>query len=309
MFEELIEQIENDEINNDIINRITKIINEERSIPFEITNIINDIKYRLNDEVKKSPSLPYNKNYITFKKGQFDVRIFNETVKIIWEYYSFINEDLKNKVFINNKSGQLRKTIDGYEINITVRAVNGKIDFARTLEALQHEFEHFWERLHMGHPYKGMNLYKVADQLLCDTYNDYNQSIGRILYMSRKWEQRAYANGVYQYLMSHPVPNLTRENIKDTQLYRALIFLKKDVEKLKAVKEPSQHPFLRATLSKLRSDFGIQYEQIITIGEKAIDNIVRILGRTLLKAENDLSQKENGEILFPNHNYIIMNNS
>ena len=225
------------------------------------------------------------------------------------EYYSFISEYLKNKVFINNKSGQLRKTIDGYEINITVRAVNGKIDFARTLEALQHEFEHFWERLHMGHPYKGMNLYKVADQLLCDTYNDYNQSIGRILYMSRKWEQRAYANGVYQYLMSHPVPNLTRENIKDTQLYRALIFLKKDVEKLKAVKEPSQHPFLRATLSKLRSDFGIQYEQIITIGEKAIDNIVRILGRTLSKAENDLSKKENGEILFPNHNYIKMNNS
>lgn len=78
MFEELIEQIENDEINNDIINKITRIINEERSIPFEITNIINDIKYRLNDEVKKSPSLPYNKNYITFKKGQFDVRIFNK---------------------------------------------------------------------------------------------------------------------------------------------------------------------------------------------------------------------------------------
>ena len=61
MFEELIEQIENDEINNDIINKITRIINEERSIPFEITNIINDIKYRLNDEVKKSPSLSYNR--------------------------------------------------------------------------------------------------------------------------------------------------------------------------------------------------------------------------------------------------------
>ena len=75
MFEELIEQIENDEINNDIINRITRIINEERSIPSEITNIINDIKYRLNDEVKKSPSLPYNKNYITFNKGQIDKKI------------------------------------------------------------------------------------------------------------------------------------------------------------------------------------------------------------------------------------------
>ena len=57
MFKELIEQIEHDEINNDIINRITKIINEERSIPSEITNIINDIKYRLNDEVKKNKTL------------------------------------------------------------------------------------------------------------------------------------------------------------------------------------------------------------------------------------------------------------
>ena len=44
-------------------------------------------------------------------------------------------------------------------------------------------------------------------------------------------------------------------------------------------------------------DIGIQYEQIITIGEKVIDNIVRILARTLSKAENDLSKKENGEIL------------
>ena len=61
MFEELIEQIENDEINNDIINRITRIINEEHSIPSEIINIVNDIKYRLNDEVKKNPSLSYNR--------------------------------------------------------------------------------------------------------------------------------------------------------------------------------------------------------------------------------------------------------
>ena len=63
------------------------------------------------------------------------------------------------------------------------------------------------------------------------------------------------------------------------------------------------------TIEQYKDSEIIQYEQIITIGEKAIDNIVRILGRTLSKAENDLSKKENGEILFPNHNYIKMNNS
>jgi len=108
--------------------------------------------------------------------------------------------------------------------------------------------------------------------------------------------------------MNHTAPNLTRENIKETQLYCALIYLKKDVEKLKSINDYEQHPFLRATLAKLKSNFGIQYNQLIDIGEKAINNIVRILGRTLSKVEDDLSKNE-GEIMFPNYNYINADNN
>ena len=63
MFTSLIEQMKYKTLIEETLCEIENIFNEERSIPFEITNIINDIKYRLNDEVKKSPSLPYNKNY------------------------------------------------------------------------------------------------------------------------------------------------------------------------------------------------------------------------------------------------------
>lgn len=309
MFTSLIEQMKYKTLIEETLGEIENVIKEERSIPYEITNIVNDISYRLSNEVKNSPSLPYNRDFITFKKGQFDVNLFNRRIKILWEYYSFLNNEIKNKTFIKDRSGQLRKTIDGYEINVTIRAVNGKIDFARTLEALQHEFEHLWERLHRSNsPYKGMKLYNVANQMMNDSYNEYNRIIGRILYISKKWEQRAFANGVYQYLMNHTAPNLTRENIKETQLYCALIYLKKDVEKLKSINDYEQHPFLRATLAKLKSNFGIQYNQLIDIGEKAINNIVRILGRTLSKVEDDLSKNE-GEIMFPNYNYINADNN
>lgn len=301
----LIERIEHKELIEKTINEIVIVLNEERTIPNEILNVINDIKYQLNELIKNSLSLPYNKDYVTFKKGQFDINIFNKSVKIIWEYYSFINKELKDKTFIKNKSGQLRKTINGYEINITIKAINGKIDFARTLETIQHEFEHLWETLHMKTSYKDMNVYKVAEQLMNDNYNEYNQSIGRILYLSKKWEQRAFANGVYQYLMNHDIPAMTRENIKETQLYCALIKLKEDVKKLKNVGENyNQHPLLRSTLNDLKKDFGIQFVQLIEIGEKAINNIIRILGRTLSKVEDDLNKKENGKVMFPNYNFI-----
>lgn len=35
----------------------------------------------------------------------------------------------------------------------------------------------------------------------------------------------------------------------------------------------------------------IQHQQLIEIGEKTINNIIRILGRTLSKVEDDLSKK------------------
>ena len=49
---------------------------------------------------------------------------------------------------------------------------------------------------------------------------------------------------------------------------------------------------------------GVCQEQLIKIGKRAITNIIRILGRTLSKVEDDLSKQEKGEIMFPNYNFI-----
>lgn len=51
--------------------------------------------------------------------------------------------------------------------------------------------------------------------------------------------------------------------------------------------------------------FGqIQHQQLIEIGEKTINNIIRILDRTLSKVEDDLFKKEKVEVSFPNYNFI-----
>ena len=134
--------------------------------------------------------------------------------------------------------------------------------------------------------------------------NEYKKAIGIILYLSQKWEQRAYANGVYQYLINHKYPEHSRLNIKETQLYGGLINLKKSVKLLQSMTEPYQHPFARSVLIILKNNFGIQFEQLIDIGKKTIENIIRILGRTLSKVEYDLSKKEKGEVEFPNYDFI-----
>ena len=93
-------------------------------------------------------------------------------------------------------------------------------------------------------------------------------------------------------------------NIKETQLYGGLINLKEAVKLLQAIKEPYQHPFIRSVLIDLKNNFNMQFPQLIEIGERTINNIIRILGRTLSKVEDDLSKKEKGEVLFPNYNFI-----
>ena len=53
MFTSLIEQMKYKTLIEETLCEIENIFNEERSIPSEITNIINDIKYRLNERSRK----------------------------------------------------------------------------------------------------------------------------------------------------------------------------------------------------------------------------------------------------------------
>ena len=301
MFQNIVKTIEKEQLILEADSHILFSLNEERGIASEIQNVLMSIRLKTDEEVKNTQSLPYNKDFITYKKGKYELKVFNKNITFEWEYYSFVNETLKNSVHVADTTGYIKKvTPDDYILHYVVKAVQGKIDYSRTLEVIQHELEHLWETLNFGKSYSDENVYTFAQKLMDDTTNSYNNAIGLILYLSRKWEQRAYANGVYSYLMNHKIRNLARENLKDTQLYRGLIQLKEAVNLIKTVGSNwQQHPYARITLLTLNNQYKISYDKLIKIGEEAIEHITKVLGRTLSKVEDDIKKETNENVMFP----------
>lgn len=291
IFETLYEKV----VINETVNQIINYLNEDRGISSIVFNCVMEANNALLESISKTDSIPLSQyKGITFKKGEFNITFDRDVITIKWQWYNFKTKEFIEDGIVPNNKGKMIKKMDGYEINLIVEAVSGKTETARAMEVLQHELEHLWERKNYGKSYGNMDLYKFSEILMNDTVNEYNRYIGIILYLSKKWEQRAFANGVYGYLLNHENNLSPRVNVKETQLFNALIKLKDALKKIKEVGNNWEHfPLTRKTALVLKTEYNFGYDKIMRIGYETIENITRILGRTLSKAEQDIEKKHN----------------
>ena len=109
---------------------------------------------------------------------------------------------------------------------------------------------------------------------------------GTIIYINHKFEQRAFGNGAYQYMMKSNDYNNNFDNaIKDTQLFKWLTQIKNDYVFIKNT--PQGHPLLKAALKP----YNITYDKLLEITEETIDNLIRMLGRIKSKALDDYREQ------------------
>ena len=280
---------------NETVGQVINYLNEDRGISSIVLNCVMEANTALLEDISKTDSIPLSQyKGVTFKKGGFNITFDGDDIKINWQWYNFKSKEFIENGIVPPNKGRIVKSINGYKITLIVEAVSGKTETARAMETLQHELEHFWERKNYGKTYDNMGLYKFSETLMNDTVNEYNRYIGIILYLSKKWEQRAFANGVYGYLLNHQNDLLPRENIKETQLFNALIKLKDALKKIKEIGNKwEQFPLTRKTALILKANYNFDYDKIVRVGYEAIENITRILGRTLSKAEQDIEKKHN----------------
>lgn len=298
----ILKEIEERDLINETLNEVVYYINEDRTIASIVKTSVVDIKKTMENQINQTQDIPYNKNGVSLKKGTFEKSLFDSNIVFKWQYYNFVNKVLKDSIRVNNNTGGYIKLTapDCYEIGVVLKGVQNDIDWIQTLETIQHELEHLWELKNRNKSYNDENLYDLSQDLL-KSNNYYEFYTGTILYLSRKWEQRAYANGVYSHLMNHKFKELTRENLKETQLYKALLHLKQGVNLIKGFGENNwvNSPETSSLSNELRDVYRITYSRLIKIGENAIRNITRILGRTLSKVEDDLKKEQNENVKFP----------
>lgn len=275
-------------------NEINDVLNEERSIASQVTDLSIEIFYSIVDNIKTIREETPISDGLYYKTGKIqDFTLLDKTIHIQWQYFNFNDKETLQSFNNPLPLSNFRKLNDNEcLLQIVIVAVNNHFEQQRFMETIQHELSHCWESINSNTNFKGLKIYNVAKQLMNDN-NQYKQYIGNILYLSKKWEQRAFANGLYSYLMNCQQPELWQINIRKTQLYNALIYLKNAVNELTLIHEPLQHPFLRTTLLFLRNHYGLQFDDLIKIGNKTIKNITRIIGRTLSKVQDDYNKKFN----------------
>lgn len=275
---------------NETVDRILNSINEERGIARDVFSATNEI---LEYVKKKYPSVA---------SGNFKIMIYNKRVDVTWVVYN--NSDRGKSQTIFNPDGSIR-------VNYVFRAHDGVLDTAAAMESIQHELEHLWEKLHYGKPYKDQNLYQYGRELMNSDFV-FDNIIGDILYLSRNWEQRAYYNGLYGYLINSRNNGKSElENMKETQIFKGLTTLIDDVKLLKqAMNTYQDKPMAVVTVNKLHERFKLTLNDIVNIGEETIRRITREIYRTVHKAmEDNKENKSTGieiheRVNFDNRDYI-----
>lgn len=289
--------IESSLIENKIFDRLINLLNEDRGVSDTINDLIERLEIRIVNSIEIDNNHEYD-NGVYSKQGNFEIWFCGEKIIINWEYYDFENEYYYN-VYSNIKNNATIEYVDNEndkhaEVKFILKAICGKIDYARSFEGLQHEFQHFWERHNNPNGKLTDNLYNFSQFLMDNNPKEtYKWHIGNIIYLSKKYEQRAYSNGAYRYLMNCENPLLTRKNVRNTQLYLAIMNLASSVNAIQKAKNWMTITSIKETIDELYTNYKIGYKELIEIGYESIDKMIKELGRTLSKSEDDLRKKYN----------------
>lgn len=266
-----------------------KKLNEAMSIADSVTAVATDIGNDLIDDmanaiegeyfnggVKRAGSFLYNKNGL------------NVTIK--WACYKYY--DLP---FGASKLEYVGETsLEENFMKFQVISYNGKLDYREFFDTIQHETTHYYEQKIWGRRYtKGNENYEIAlkNARSADS-DDVDRSVALIIYAKSYFEQRAYLNGAYQYMMnSDDYMSNFETAIKETSLYK-LYKKVKDARKTicNYVKIYNKRNFKIRFLDQKKYK-GIETYDLVRMAKRTENGLLYALGRARMKAMNDYRTK------------------
>ena len=273
---------------------VNNILYEDRTVSEEVGVITMTI---FNDLIKSYHNSSFSPvaEGIQLKKGNFPYDYNGVRFQTYWEWCRYSKDKYDDSVI--NVSAQCNITTKSLTIRIS--SLEGEYNKSSLYEAIQHEVFHFFERLKRGKPYKNSKYYKVAMQALNELQQikkenrPYNKElykakehVANIIYLASDFEQRAYVNGAYQYLRDYWDDESAKEIKYDDAIVGTVLF--SEINKLKRAHEflkntESDNPFLLTTLKP----YGLSYQEIFDICEKALYSFSRYAGRLKSKVTDD----------------------
>lgn len=261
-----------------LLMEIKNSLYEEMGISKEVTNISNDI---LSSIIKDSKTIPYN----NIKKHNFIYEYNGNKIYVDYTLYYVLDEDSINTVIkhdnINTFGESDRKSKNIYYLKTTVfyqRDINKYVDYNGTI---QHEFEHIYQMIKSGkHLLSNVitkDIYTTADYLRHKS-DIISKLIGYTIYYNNRFEQDAFANGLYKKIMDNPTSN-PYDILQQDVTYKNVLTIKKYILE--------NNTYQTTIDTVVQKQFNKTYKWFHKIAENMVKTYIRKMSRTLLKAQND----------------------
>lgn len=282
---------------------IDKTINEAMSIADSVTVVATDIGRNLMDDmsrvqgglrfeggIEKTGSFMYNKNGLS--------------VMIKWVCYNYYTLPLGTATL--QYTGET--SIDENYMKFEVISYNGKLDYKEFYDTIQHEVTHYYEQKVWGRRFaKGDKNYgnalKNAKSANSDNIDKY---VALIIYAKSYFEQRAYLNGAYQYMMnSNDYSSKFENSMKETPLYKLYKIVQTARKTIcNYIKIYNKSNFKNRFLDE-KGYKGIETYDLVKMAKRTENGLLYALGRARVKAINDYREQhgvlENSKIWLQEH--------
>lgn len=277
-------------------NNLQTLLSEARGISAKVT----DARVKVCTEFQRQygkfrKGAAYNSIGVKYVHGGFSIKMFDTQIPITWQVYDYKDNNVFAMSDTGGTGGQLLHNQDNtYSLTFWTDCIAGEIDMGKVAEVIQHELSHYWEKLNYGKFYQGMNRYEDATGSLMGSSNKYMRYIGNIFYMYKRFEDRAYGNGAYAFLMSCNDRENVKLNIQRTELYGAKVTLEKELAELKGLgREGSKNNAdARTAFSYIKVKYNMSYRNLIKLGERTISYLDYVIGRTMRQVEDDIAKEK-----------------
>lgn len=273
------------QLNNNIHRIVRRVLNEELGINPIVAKATDDVINQILSKSEDEMFMLYpNKNrHYTNKTFNFDYELANGvTVRIGTGIVDFKDYDEYAEFKTNYpkeyrilSSGRTSQNVGSpLRIAVYVIRVGGQV-IPENYEILQHEIEHAFQRIMKnGSLSKNKKKYNKYTDAMRKSADPLIRKVGRVNYLSYRYEQDAFANGLYAFL-KHSDCDIS--NIDD--IIKSSLFYKTLNEMRRAVSFWESKLGDEETEAILRENFNYGVDVVLKRAKKAVNEFVKRLGR------------------------------
>lgn len=220
----------------EIFEDINRILYEEKGIADEVYSETSNIQLLIREKTPKEGNIDLPGFNFKGFQDLFPIELFGNkaTLKITAYYpnnqkeFDFIKQNgwldcTSNISFIGNRPD--------ISIEVSLVVMSRKILSDTYYETVQHEVQHIYQQLRGEKRFPDTNFYMGVSQRLHTTKDPIENAVTFLMYMMEKYEQDAYANGLFRFIIEKFDNNNSIDSLfEQSDAYRKLEKMKKSYQ-------------------------------------------------------------------------------